>query len=143
MILLKDLLPLDFNISGKDKPEKYFETEASDFWRILFYACIGNPRILGYILFYSYETTIIYGKRIGIRTIQDAARRYYEEKIYHYFRLNKFIHETFEERSSIYSLKELLEEIVKRAKALRYYQDSKVIRDLPGPPTDEPFPCNG
>ena len=116
--------------------EEYFETESSDFWRTLFYASIGNPRILGYLLFFSYETTIVYGKRIGTRTIQDAARRYYEEKIDHYFRLNKFLHETFEERSSIYSLKELLEELVKRAKALRSYKDSKVMKELPGrPPT--------
>lgn len=120
----------------KDDPENYFETDNTDFWRILFYASIGNPRILGYILYYSYETTMIYGKRIGVRTIQDAARRYYEEKIEHFFRLNKFLHETFEERSSIYSLKELFEQIVKRAKALRSYRDSKVMRELSGrPPT--------
>lgn len=120
----------------QDQPEEYFETESTDFWRTLFHACIGNPRILGYILFFSYETTTIYGKRIGIRTIQDAARRYYEEKIDHYFRLNKFLHETFEERSSIFSLKELLEELVKRAKGLRTYRESKVMKELPGrPPT--------
>lgn len=119
-----------------ETPEEYFETEGSDFWRTLFDACIGNPRILGYLLYFSYETTIIYGKRIGVRTIQDASRRYYEEKIDHYFRLNKFLHETFEERSSIYSLKELLEELVKRAKALRNYRESKVMKELPGrPPT--------
>lgn len=119
-----------------DNPEIYFETDNTDLWRILFYASIGNPRILGYILYYSYETTLIYGKRIGVRTIQDAARRYYEEKIDHYFRLNKFLHETFEERSSIYSLKELFEQLVKRAKSLRSYEGSKVMRDFTGrPPT--------
>lgn len=119
-----------------EAPEEYFETDAPDFWRTLFNACIGNPRILGYILYYSYETTIIYEKRIGVKTIRDAARRYYDEKIGHYFRLRKFVHETFEERSSIYSLKELLEELVKRARALRTYRESKVMRELPGrPPT--------
>ena len=119
-----------------DPPEVYFESESPEFWRTIFYSCLGNPRILGYVLFYSYETTTIYGKRIGIRTLQDASRRYYEEKIDYYFRLSKFLHETFEERSSIFSLKELLEEIVKKAKALRSYKESKVMRDLPGrPPT--------
>lgn len=120
----------------KDTPEAYFETSTTDIWQTLFYACLGNPRILGYILVFCYETTLIYNKRIGIRTIQDAARRYYEEKIDQYFRLNKFLHETFEERSSIYSLKELLEEIVKRAKVLRTYRDSKVMSEITGrPPT--------
>jgi hypothetical protein len=119
-----------------DEPDTYFETSSPEFWRTLFYSCLGNPRILGYILFYGYETNIIYNKKIGIRTIQDAARRYYEEKIYHYFRLNKFLHETFEERSSIFSLKELLEELVKRAKTLRSYRESQVMRDISGrPPT--------
>ncbi|RJP39499.1 MAG: MarR family transcriptional regulator [Desulfobacteraceae bacterium] len=120
----------------KEKPEVYFESESEDFWRIIFESCLGNPRILGYILYYCYETSIIYGQRIGVRTIQAAARRYYEEKIYQYFRLNKFLHETFEERSSIYSLKELLEEIVKRAKELRSYRESKVMSEISGrPPT--------
>lgn len=120
----------------KEIPEVYFESESEDFWRIIFESCLGNPRILGYILYYCYETSIIYGQRIGVRTIQAAARRYYEEKIYQYFRLNKFLHETFEERSSIYSLKELLEEIVKRAKELRSYRESKVMSEISGrPPT--------
>ena len=132
----KRLLTTRLEYFCKELPEEYFEISSADFWQTLFYACIGNPRILGYILFFCYETTLIYGKRIGVRTIQDAARRYYEEKIDHYFRLNKFLHETFEERSSIYSLKELLEEIVKRAKVLRTYRESKLMREIEGrPPT--------
>jgi DNA-binding MarR family transcriptional regulator len=132
----KRLLTTRLEYFCKEMPETYFEISSADFWQTLFYACLGNPRILGYILFFCYETTLIYNKRIGVRTIQDAARRYYEEKIEHYFRLNKFLHETFEERSSIYSLKELLEEIVKRAKALRTYRDSKVMSEIEGrPPT--------
>jgi predicted transcriptional regulator len=124
------------NYFCQGKPEEYFETETSDFWRALFFSCLGNPRILGYILYYGYETNIIYGNRIGLKTIQDASRRYYEEKIDYYFRLKKFLHETFDERSSIYSLKELLEELVKRAKELRNYRDSQVMRDISGrPPT--------
>ncbi|SHO53763.1 MarR family transcriptional regulator [Desulfopila aestuarii] len=120
----------------QEEPETYFETESDDFWKIIFYSCLGNPRILGYILYYCYEMSTIYGQRIGIRTIQAAARRYYEEKIFQYFRLNKFLHETFEERSSIYSLKELLEQIVKRAKELRTYKESKMMREITGrPPT--------
>jgi hypothetical protein len=117
-------------------PDDYLETSTEDFWRTLFDASMGNPRILGYLLYYSYENSIVYGHRIGVRAVQAAARRYYDEKIDHYFRLKKFLHETFEERSSIYSLRELLEEIVKRAKSLRKYRESKVMFDLSGrPPT--------
>lgn len=120
----------------KQPPETYLDSDNAEFWRTVFYSCLGNPRILGYILYYAYETNTVFGNKINIRAVQDASRRYYEEKIYEYFRLNKFLHETFEERSSIYSLKELLEEIVKRAKILRTYRDSKLLSELHGrPPT--------
>ena len=109
----------------------YFEVgSSSDIWQLLFYSSLGNPRILGYILYFCYETNIVYDKKISARTIRDASRRYYEEKISYYFKLNKFLHESFEERSSIFSLKELLDEIVKRAKGLRTYSNSKVMQEL-------------
>lgn len=120
----------------KDSPEVYFDTAKEDFWKVLFYACMGNPRILGYILYYCYETSIINGDKIRVADVQNAARRYYEEKIDHYFRLKKFLLESFEERSSIYSLKELFEEFVARAKELRNYRDSTVMSSMKmRPPT--------
>jgi len=79
----------------------------------------GEPRILGYVLHYLYETQLSFNKPIGIRAIRVAARRYYEEKIESYFALNQFLHEAFDERSSIFGLKELLEDLVSRAKELR------------------------
>lgn len=54
----------------QEEPATYFETESDDFWKITFYSCLGNPRILGYILYYCYEMSTIYGQRIGIRTIK-------------------------------------------------------------------------
>ncbi|WP_430734844.1 hypothetical protein [Halodesulfovibrio aestuarii] len=116
--------------------DDYLDADSDEFWRQLFYSCLGNPRILGYILYYCYETNVIYDQKITTKTIRDAAKRYYEEKIAQYFKLNKFLHESFEERSSIYSLKELFEDFVKRAKGLRSYRESKVMRDISGrPPT--------
>lgn len=104
-------------------------------WRELFYACMANPRSLGYILHYLYESSLIRGRRIGVSAVQSAAERYYDEKIEPYFAIGKFLHESFEERSSIYSLKELLESLVGRAREVRAH-DSEVIRKIPGrPPT--------
>ena len=97
---------------------------------------MANPRNLGYILFYVYESNLIYGRPITTTSIRDAARRYYEEKVESYFALNKFLQESFAERSSTYSLKELLDEIVRRARELRSYAGSMVLRDFKGrPPT--------
>lgn len=118
--------------------ETYFSSSKSvdEIWLNLFYASMGNPRILGYILYYCYETAIIYDETITVQDIRDASKRYFTEKIGAYFRLNKFLHESFEERSSIYSLKELYEQIVVRAKKLRAYDKSKIMREIPGrPPT--------
>jgi DNA-binding MarR family transcriptional regulator len=108
-------------VYGGEKSETYFDTKA-DPWRTLFYASGGNPRTLGYLLFYLHESNLIYGKKITGSAINDAARRYFEEKIAPYFQMNKFLHESFSERSSAFSLKELLESIVNRAKSLRSHK---------------------
>jgi hypothetical protein len=68
--------------------------------------------------------------------VNSASQRYYEEKIEPYFSMRKFVHESFDERSSVFSLKELLEQIVARSRQLRTYRESEVIRLVQGrPPT--------
>ncbi len=69
----------------KTTPDEFFDRDLEDIWRVLFYTSMGNPRILGYLLYYLYETQLIYGAPIGLRSIRDAARRYYEEKVEAYF----------------------------------------------------------
>jgi DNA-binding MarR family transcriptional regulator len=114
----------------------FAERTGDEIWRLLFYATMANPRNLGYILFYVYESNLLYDRPITATSIRDAARRYYEEKVESYFVLNKFLQESFAERSSTYSLKELLDAIVRRARELRSYEGSMVLRDLKGrPPT--------
>ncbi|OAD92111.1 hypothetical protein A7A78_09290 [Aequorivita soesokkakensis] len=134
----KRLLEKRLNYYTKDNLEEYFSSSKSveEIWLNLFYSSMGNPRILGYILYYCYETSVIYGNKINVQSIKDASKRYFSEKIGAYFKLNKFLHESFEERSSIYSLKELYEQIVIRSKELRSYQGSKLMKDIAGrPPT--------
>lgn len=105
-------------------------------WRQLFFATMANPRNLGYVLYFIYESELLYGRPISLTGIRDAARRYYEEKIEADFNMKRFLHETFEERSSIFSLKELLDDIVSRARELRTNQSSSLMREIPGrPPT--------
>lgn len=105
-------------------------------WRQLFYATMANPRNLGYVLYFMYESELLYGRSISLRGIRDAARRYYEEKIEAYFNMKRFLQEAFAERSSIFSLKDLLDELVSRARELRTHQGSSVMRGVDGrPPT--------
>ncbi|HEX8514563.1 MAG TPA: hypothetical protein VF868_00080 [Bacteroidia bacterium] len=122
----------------KSDLDTYFTTSKSeeDLWITLFHSSLGNPRILGYVLYFCYESAIIHDNKITVAVIKDAAKRYFSEKIGAYFKMNKFLHESFEEKSSIYSLKELYEQLVKRAKELRSYRESKVMKELTGrPPT--------
>lgn len=116
--------------SSRD-PAVFFDGEARDVWRELFFASMANPRILGYLLHFMYESHLIRGRLIGVRAIQEAAERYYVEKIESYFHLGKFLHESFGERASVYSLKELLESIVARARELRYHE-SEITRKMHG-----------
>ena len=78
---------------------------------------------------------MIHGKPIGVRAIQDAALKYYEEKVASYFADGRFLHETFAERCSIYSLKELLEQIVARARELRAHKSGVFEKIVGRPPT--------
>lgn len=122
---------------GHLQAKDFFDPRTEDeIWRQMFYATMANPRNLGYLLYFAYESSLLYGQRIGLGTIRDAARRYYEEKIEAYFSINRFLHESFEERSSIFSLKELLDALVSRARSLRSHQSSSVFRGIEGrPPT--------
>jgi hypothetical protein len=104
--------------------------------KLLFYATMGNPRNLGHILYNLHESHLVYDRAISTRAIRDASRKYYEEKIEPFFGIQKFRQDTFAERSSIFSLKELLEKIVVRARELRTYRESSVMRNITGrPPT--------
>lgn len=110
---------------GPASVDEFFDDEAC---RHLFYASMANPRNLGYLMFFMYESNLLYRGRLGVRAIAEAARRYYEEKVEAYFGMNRFLYESFEERSSIYSLKELLDRIVERARELRSNQSSEAMR---------------
>lgn len=115
-----------------------FAIEESEIWRHLFYASMANPRVLGYVLHFCAELALIKGKKISISVIQDAAQKYYEEKVEEYFRLGKFLHDTFAERLSTYSLKELLEDVVKRSKELRQHS-SEIFSSFSGNPYTSHF----
>lgn len=104
----------------------------SQLWDILFQASMGNPRTLGYILFFAHESHLLYGKRITGQGVREAAKRYYEEKLEPYFAMGAFLHESFDERSTIFSLKELLEQIVARARSLRSKESASIFQSIEG-----------
>ena len=110
----------------------FCDGDVAEIYRQLFFASMGNARILGHLLHNLREAQLVYGHRIGVRAVQGAAAKYYEDKVEPFFGIQKFVHETYGERSSIFSLKELLETMVERARELKSYKDSTVTRDIPG-----------
>ncbi|HBP88243.1 MAG TPA: helix-turn-helix domain-containing protein [Nitrospirales bacterium] len=120
---------------AKCEAEVFFDGKNEDIWNALFFASMANPRILGYVLHYAYQNQLIHGKRIGLRAIQEASLKYYEEKVASYFAAGCFLHETFAERSSMFSLKELLEEVVARARELRTHKSGVFAKIAGRPPT--------
>ncbi|WP_287982058.1 helix-turn-helix domain-containing protein [Acidiphilium sp.] len=126
------LIESRFNHYAKKNFSTFCDEDIDSIYRHLFYASMANPRILGHLLAYLRDSNIAYQKPIGIRAVQDAASKYYEEKIEPFFGIQKFSHESFSERASVFSLKELLESIVFKARELRDYKDSRVTRGLSG-----------
>lgn len=45
----------------------FVEAEDENLWRVLFYASMGNPRTLGYLLYYVHESHLIYEDTIGLK----------------------------------------------------------------------------
>jgi DNA-binding MarR family transcriptional regulator len=133
---------VDFTKRLVERRFQHFGLDASRFldqqrsshevWTALFQASMGNPRALGYVLFFAYESQLLYGKSITASTVRDAAKRYYEDKIEPYFSMGRFLHESFEERSTIFSLKELLENIVTRARELRSKNSASIFGQIQG-----------
>lgn len=106
----------------------FIEPKNEDIWHIFFYATMANPRNLGYILFYLYESHLIHDRLINSAAVKEASRKYYEEIIESFFTMNKYLLESYAERSSVLSLRELLEKLTNRAKELRYHKSSEKNR---------------
>ncbi len=126
----KRLVEARLGYFGEDATKIFGETQ--ELWREIFYATMGNPRNLGYLLYFIYELNLLYDKRVTVTAVREAARKYYDEKIEAYFAMNRFLHDSFSERASIFSLKELLEEIISRARDLRRHSESSVIANVEG-----------
>lgn len=128
----KRLLERRLNHFGLD-PARFIDLgRDSQVWDALFQASMGNPRTLGYILFFAHESQLLYNRKITVQGIRDAAKRYYEEKLEPYFAMGAFLHESFDERSTIFSLKELLEKIVARARVLRAKDSASIFQSVDG-----------
>lgn len=94
-------------------PEKFFDTKRlplEEYYKLLFQVSMNVPRILGYILSYCYQSSIIYNKQISKSDIESASQTYYDEKMKPFFDTTTFSLLSIGEKVSILQLNELLNE---------------------------------
>lgn len=95
---------------------KYFSIPEEKIYDILFSVSFNNPRKIGYILSYCYESCLIHDTKISYEAIENASRRYYTDIILKYFLANQYVTRPFDEKISNELQYELLNEIIKRQK---------------------------
>lgn len=96
--------------------ERFFEMSEDKLFDILFSVSFNNPRKIGYILSYCYESCLIHNSKISIKAIEKAAHRYFNDITLKYFLANQYVMKPFEDKTSNEHQYELLNKIIARQK---------------------------
>lgn len=102
--------------------EFFFDTRSDsteDYYELIFQISMNVPRIVGYILYYCYESRIVYGKLINKASLKDAAEKYFDQALEPFFHSTTYSLKSFEEKISILQLRELLQKFVDEMRAVR------------------------
>jgi len=102
-----------------DGIEKYFDAKPGELYELFFRVSMNVPRIMGYILSYLHQSSIIYGKKISKSDIENASVKYYDEKIDAFFKSSTYCLLTMQERRDITQLKKIRDALVDRAKEIK------------------------
>lgn len=93
---------------------RFFSIEENFIFDLLFSVSFNNPRKIGYILSYCYESCLIHDINITEDAIKNAALRYYTDVILKYFLANQFALKPFEDKVSNDLQYDLLLKIIER-----------------------------
>jgi len=113
-------------------PEYFFDTKKDsiqEYYERIFQISMNVPRIIGYILYYCYESKVAYDSPITRAALEDAAEKYYELTIEPFFHNTTYSLKSFEEKISILQLRELLLIFVEELKNI---QRKIRVGELPG-----------
>lgn len=102
--------------------EYFFDTKkesVEEYYELIFQISMNVPRIIGYVLYYCYESKIAYGNPITRVSLEDAAEKYYELTIEPFFHNTTYSLKSFEEKISILQLRELLQIFVDEQKNIQ------------------------
>lgn len=111
--LLKKRLDLFFPNNHWDS---FFAMSEDELFDILFSVSFNNPRKIGYILSYCYESCLIHDSEITKEAIENASKRYFNDITLKYFLANQFVTRPFADKISNEHQFELLSKIIERQK---------------------------
>ena len=122
---------IDFTKRLIEKRVSYFTDQSVDhffdnknesmeeYYELIFQISMNVPRIIGYILYYSCESSISYDTPITRKVLQSAAERYYEKNIEPFFDSTTYSLISYDEKISILQLKDLLNSIIQNLTLIR------------------------
>ncbi len=113
--------------------ERFFDIKLDDLYDLLFSVSFNNPRKIGYILSYCYESCLIHNTKISKEAIEKASNRYFNEVTLKYFLANQYVSKPFNDKLSNELQFELLNNIINRQ-----INNNKSLRSriLTGKPTN-------
>lgn len=94
----------------------YFAIDEIELFDLLFSVSFNNPRKIGYILSYCYESCLIHDTQISKEAIENAALRYYSDVVLKYFLANQFVTKPFKDKISNEHQFDLLNKIIEKQK---------------------------
>lgn len=100
----------------------YFDTEKAsveEYCTYLFRMTLNVVRHLGLILDYAQDYSISRNEKININTLNEAAKRFYNERLALFFEEGKSAQMTYDERVEIFHLHALLLSIIERQKEIK------------------------
>jgi hypothetical protein len=102
--------------------EYYFDTKndsMEQYYKMLFQISMNVPRIIGYVLFYCYQSNILYNKPINRKALESASERYYEKVIHSFFDTTTYSLISYDEKVSSLQQGELLNIFTNSLKDIR------------------------
>ena len=119
----KRLIETRFNYYVEKLPQEFFDINAKDtiesYYELLFQISMNVPRIIGYVLFYCYNSSIVFDKPITRNALESAAQKYYNKVIEPFFSSTTYSMMAFEEKISTLQFKELLGLLVDNSKNVK------------------------
>lgn len=96
--------------------ESFFSFNEDELFDILFSVSYNNPRKIGFILSYCYESCLIHDVKVSKEAIENASQRYYSDVVLKYFLANQFVTKPFNDKITNEHQFDLLNKIIEKQK---------------------------